>query len=100
MIEGMKLKYSGYDVEMYLFFLFLVEKIVVCLLMKECLGEEVKFNYCMLNMYEDGNIYIGKYSDNVENKVIVIVLLGVERIWIMEEKIKRKKDVNGNKEKV
>jgi alkylated DNA repair dioxygenase AlkB len=99
-IEGMKLKYSGHDVEMHSPFPPLVEKIAARLSTKECLGEEVKFNHCMLNMYEDGNIYIGKHSDNVENKVIVTVSLGAERTWIMEEKVKRKKDANGNKEKV
>ncbi|PWN34892.1 uncharacterized protein FA14DRAFT_160305 [Meira miltonrushii] len=98
--EGMKLKYSGHDVEMHSPFPPLVEKIAARLATDECLGKEVKFNHCMLNMYEDGSINIGKHSDNLENKVIVTVSLGAERTWIMEEKIKRKKDAMGNKEKV
>lgn len=98
-MEGMKLKYSGHDVEMHSPFPPLLEQIAARLATKDCLGEEVKFNHCMLNMYEDGNIYIGKHSDNVENKVIVTVSLGAERTWIMEEKKKRKKNSIGNQEK-
>ncbi|KAF8885902.1 hypothetical protein CPB84DRAFT_1788075 [Gymnopilus junonius] len=30
----------------------------------------VKFNHVMLNLYEDGTVYIGNHRDNIENKVI------------------------------
>ncbi len=43
----------------------------------------------MLNRYDDGSIYIGKHSDNIENKVIVTVSLGADRSWIMERKAPR-----------
>ncbi len=35
--------------------------------------------------------YIGRHSDNIENKVIVTVSLGADRSWIMERKSPRKK---------
>lgn len=28
----------------------------------------VKFNHVMLNLYEDGQIYIGNHRDNLENR--------------------------------
>jgi hypothetical protein len=33
---------------------------------EEMLG--VKFNHVMLNLYEDGTVYIGNHRDNIENK--------------------------------
>ncbi|KAF8955699.1 hypothetical protein BDZ97DRAFT_1856324 [Flammula alnicola] len=43
----------------------------------------VKFNHVMLNLYEDGKVYIGNHRDNIENKVIASVSLGASRTFIM-----------------
>lgn len=48
----------------------------------------------MLNRYDDGSIYIGRHSDNIENKVIVTVSLGADRSWIMERKSPRGQKVD------
>ncbi|PWN89040.1 hypothetical protein FA10DRAFT_286935 [Acaromyces ingoldii] len=79
---GLKLKYSGHDVDMHAPFPPLLDEIAKKL--RRDLG--VGFNHAMLNRYESGDVHIGKHSDNVENKVIVTVSLGAPRSWIMEEK--------------
>uniref|UniRef100_A0A8H7XMU3 Fe2OG dioxygenase domain-containing protein n=1 Tax=Psilocybe cubensis TaxID=181762 RepID=A0A8H7XMU3_PSICU len=43
----------------------------------------VKFNHVMLNLYEDGKVYIGNHRDNLENKVIASVSVGAPRTFIM-----------------
>ncbi|PPR00128.1 hypothetical protein CVT26_008908 [Gymnopilus dilepis] len=43
----------------------------------------VKFNHVMLNLYEDGTVYIGNHRDNLENKVIASLSLGAPRTFIM-----------------
>ncbi|KAF9547254.1 hypothetical protein CPC08DRAFT_699821 [Agrocybe pediades] len=43
----------------------------------------VTFNHVMLNLYENGKIYIGNHRDNLENKVIASVSLGAPRTFIM-----------------
>jgi alkylated DNA repair dioxygenase AlkB len=83
---GLELKYSGHQVEMHAPFPPLLETIAARLSTDDCLGAQVKFNHAMLNSYEDGQVYIGRHSDNLENKVIVTVSLGAPRSWIMEEK--------------
>ncbi|SPO20715.1 uncharacterized protein UTRI_00191 [Ustilago trichophora] len=91
---GLHLKYSGHPVELHSPFPPLLDHIASLLSTDECLGSEVRFNHCMLNRYDDGSVYIGKHSDNLENKVIVTVSLGADRSWIMERKQPR-----GNKAK-
>lgn len=86
---GLHLKYSGHPVELHAPFPPLLDHIASLLSTDECLGSEVRFNHCMLNRYDDGSIYIGKHSDNIENKVIVTVSLGADRSWIMERKAPR-----------
>ncbi|SYW76685.1 uncharacterized protein UBRO2_01522 [Ustilago bromivora] len=83
---GLHLKYSGHPVELHAPFPPLLDHIASLLSTDECLGSEVRFNHCMLNRYDDGSIYIGRHSDNIENKVIVTVSLGADRSWIMERK--------------
>lgn len=88
---GLHLKYSGHPVELHAPFPPLLNHIASLLSSADCLGEEVRFNHCMLNRYDDGSIYIGRHSDNIENKVIVTVSLGADRSWIMERKSPRRK---------
>ncbi|SPO19799.1 uncharacterized protein UTRI_00191_B [Ustilago trichophora] len=76
---GLHLKYSGHPVELHSPFPPLLDHIASLLSADECLGSEVRFNHCMLNRYDDGSIYIGKHSDNLENKVIVTASLGANR---------------------
>ncbi|CEH11934.1 phospholipase a2 [Ceraceosorus bombacis] len=83
---GLPLKYSGHEVEMHCPFPPLLDEIAKRLCTKEILGEEVQFNHAMLNRYDDGSVYIGKHSDNLENQVIVTVSLGAERTFTFEEK--------------
>ncbi|PWN38800.1 hypothetical protein IE81DRAFT_327132 [Ceraceosorus guamensis] len=83
---GLPLKYSGHEVEMHCPFPPLLDEIAKRLCTKEMLGEEVRFNHAMLNRYDDGSVYIGKHSDNLENQVIVTVSLGAERTFTFEEK--------------
>ncbi|KAJ9476979.1 Fe2OG dioxygenase domain-containing protein [Pseudozyma hubeiensis] len=88
---GLHLKYSGHPVELHSPFPPLLNHIASLLSSDDCLGEGVKFNHCMLNRYDDGSVYIGKHSDNIENKVIVTVSLGADRSWIMQRKTPRNK---------
>lgn len=32
----------------------------------------VKFNHVMLNLYEDGSVYIGNHRDSPENKCVIL----------------------------
>ncbi|PWN53067.1 hypothetical protein IE53DRAFT_310906 [Violaceomyces palustris] len=84
--DGLQLKYSGHPVIMHHPFPPLLQEISEILSSDDCLGSEVRFNHVMLNRYQDGSIYIGKHSDNLENKVIVTLSLGAPRSWIMERK--------------
>ncbi|KWU42741.1 2OG-Fe(II) oxygenase [Rhodotorula sp. JG-1b] len=43
----------------------------------------VKFNHVMLNLYENGQIYIGNHRDNRENRVIASLSLGAPRTFIL-----------------
>ncbi|KAN0066404.1 hypothetical protein ACQY0O_000498 [Thecaphora frezii] len=88
---GLDLKYSGHPVEMHSPFPPLLNHIASLLCRDDCLGPEVRFNHCMLNRYDDGSVYIGRHSDNCENKVIVTVSLGADRSWIMERKSPRRR---------
>jgi hypothetical protein len=63
---GLELKYSGHQVEMHAPFPPVLERIASILSTDECLGSDVKFNHAMLNCYENGQVYIGKHSDNCE----------------------------------
>ncbi|KAJ3511755.1 hypothetical protein NLJ89_g3907 [Agrocybe chaxingu] len=51
----------------------------------------VKFNHVMLNLYEDGTVYIGNHRDSPENKVIASVSLGAPRTFIMTQDPKAQK---------
>ncbi|KAF9455388.1 hypothetical protein BDZ94DRAFT_1230930 [Collybia nuda] len=73
------LKYSGQLVNMYYEYPPLLRHIQNEVEKK--LG--VKFNHVMLNLYEDGQIYIGNHRDNIENRVIASVSLGAPRTFIM-----------------
>ncbi|BGP20897.1 hypothetical protein JCM10213_003395 [Rhodosporidiobolus nylandii] len=44
---------------------------------------EVQFNHCMLNLYEDGKVYIGNHRDNKENRVIASLSLGATRTFTL-----------------
>lgn len=94
---GLALKYSGHQVTMHSPFPPLLERIAARLATEDCLGVGVKFNHAMLNRYDDGSVYIGKHSDNAENKVIVTVSLGAERAWVMEEKGRGLGDKKGHR---
>ncbi|WVQ99252.1 hypothetical protein IAU59_006384 [Kwoniella sp. CBS 9459] len=50
----------------------------------------VKFNHVMLNRYDDGSVYIGKHSDNLNNLVIASVSVGAERTFIMSPRMPSK----------
>ncbi|CAO1635302.1 unnamed protein product [Parajaminaea phylloscopi] len=82
-VEDLKLRYSGQEVTMEPWppVLLQMERDV-----RQHIGQEVRFNHAMLNLYEDGSVYIGKHSDNLENRVIVTVSLGAQRSWIMTRK--------------
>ncbi|PWZ02878.1 hypothetical protein BCV70DRAFT_229290 [Testicularia cyperi] len=95
---GLSLQYSGHPVEMHAPFPPLLNHIASMLSTDECLGSDVRFNHCMLNRYDDGSIYIGRHSDNIENQVIVTVSLGANRSWIMERKYSRKQRQEGTDE--
>ncbi|SNX81467.1 uncharacterized protein MEPE_00172 [Melanopsichium pennsylvanicum] len=83
---GLTLKYSGHPVQLHSPFPPLLNHIASLLCTDGCLGSQVRFNHCMLNKYENGSIFIGKHSDNIENKVIVTISLGADRSWIMQRK--------------
>ncbi|WWC89518.1 uncharacterized protein L201_004442 [Kwoniella dendrophila CBS 6074] len=58
----------------------------------------VKFNHCMLNRYDDGSVYIGKHSDNLNNLVIASVSLGAKRKFIMSPRLPGKSGKNAGRE--
>ncbi|RXK38521.1 hypothetical protein M231_04153 [Tremella mesenterica] len=77
------LSYSGTNITMHHPFPPILET------MRQRLEQElgVKFNHCMLNRYDSGDVYIGKHSDNLNNLVIASISLGVERTFIMTPRI-------------
>lgn len=75
----LSLKYSGQVVDMKYAYPPLLRRIQDDV--EEKLG--VKFNHVMLNLYEDGSVYIGNHRDNLENRVIASVSLGAPRTFIM-----------------
>ncbi|KAK8864240.1 hypothetical protein IAR55_001486 [Kwoniella newhampshirensis] len=80
------LSYSGSAITMHHPFPPVLERIRIRL--EEEL--EVKFNHVMLNRYDDGGVYIGKHSDNLNNLVIASVSLGAERTFIMSPRLPSK----------
>ncbi|QRV72286.1 2OG-Fe(II) oxygenase family protein [Ceratobasidium sp. AG-Ba] len=80
---SLTVKYSGHPVELHTTYPPTLRRIQD--MVESELG--VTFNHVMLNRYEDGNVYIGKHSDNKENKVIASVSLGAVRTFIMTPKI-------------
>ncbi|KAF9526333.1 hypothetical protein CPB83DRAFT_857932 [Crepidotus variabilis] len=83
------LKYSGQTVDMKYEYPLLLRTIQDEV--EEYLG--VKFNHVMLNLYEDGTVYIGNHRDNPENKVIASLSLGAERTFVMTHDSKTKKTI-------
>ncbi|KAG6914998.1 hypothetical protein DXG01_014012 [Tephrocybe rancida] len=77
--KSLTLKYSGQEVDMKYEYPPLLRQIQDEVEKK--LG--VKFNHVMLNLYEDGHVYIGNHRDNLENRVIASVSLGTPRTFIM-----------------
>nr|XP_019046099.1 hypothetical protein I302_04839 [Kwoniella bestiolae CBS 10118]OCF25029.1 hypothetical protein I302_04839 [Kwoniella bestiolae CBS 10118] len=80
------LSYSGSEITMHYPFPPILETI------RKQLEEElgVRFNHCMLNRYDDGSVYIGKHSDNLNNLVIASISLGAERRFIMSPRLPSK----------
>ncbi|KAG6810266.1 hypothetical protein H0H92_012643 [Tricholoma furcatifolium] len=77
--ENLKLKYSGQQTVMNYTYPPLLRQI-----QDEVEGKlGVKFNHVLLNLYENGSIYIGKHRDNVEERVIAAVSLGAPRTFVM-----------------
>ncbi|WWC70391.1 uncharacterized protein I206_104341 [Kwoniella pini CBS 10737] len=84
------LSYSGSTINMNYPFPPILDKI------RERLERDlsVRFNHCMLNRYDDGSVYIGKHSDNLNNLVIASVSLGAERKFIMSPRVPGKSGKN------
>lgn len=61
---NLTLKYSGQIVDMKYEYPALLRDIQEQV--EKRLG--VNFNHVMLNLYEDGSVYIGNHRDNIENK--------------------------------
>ena len=59
-------KYSGQTVDMKYQYPTVLRQIQDQV--EEMLG--VKFNHVMLNLYEDGTVYIGNHRDNIDNKQV------------------------------
>ncbi|TFK61710.1 hypothetical protein BDN72DRAFT_828091 [Pluteus cervinus] len=74
-----KLKYSGQLVDMHYEYPPLLRDIQG--MVEKRLG--VTFNHVMLNLYEDGSVYIGNHRDNMENRVIASLSLGTPRTFVM-----------------
>lgn len=72
-LPGLELKYSGHQVDMHAPFPPLLEQIASKLSTDTCLGSDVKFNHAMLNSYENGQVYIGKHSDNCECYLVLAI---------------------------
>ncbi|GAA6001998.1 alpha-ketoglutarate-dependent dioxygenase AlkB family protein [Rhodotorula paludigena] len=77
--RDLEVKYSGHPVHMHYEYPPLLRTIQDLVEMK--LG--VTFNHCMLNLYEDGNVYIGHHRDNRENRVIASLSLGAPRTLVL-----------------
>src|ERR1700738_4381184 len=75
-------KYSGTIVEMHTDYPPVLTSIQT--LVEQKLG--VEFNHVMLNRYDSGDVYIGLHADNLENRIIATVSLGVERTFIMRHR--------------
>jgi alkylated DNA repair dioxygenase AlkB len=79
---GLIVKYSGALVQLHTEYpkvLSSIQRVV-----EQKLG--VQFNHVMLNRYDTGDVYIGLHRDNLENRVIATVSLGVERTFIMRHR--------------
>ncbi|SCV67206.1 BQ2448_5852 [Microbotryum intermedium] len=76
---ALTVKYSGATVDMQYDYPPILSKIQK--MVEQELG--ASFNHCMLNLYEDGKVYIGNHRDNKENRVIASVSLGAKRTFIM-----------------
>ncbi|KIM37334.1 hypothetical protein M413DRAFT_448620 [Hebeloma cylindrosporum] len=87
---NLTLKYSGQTVDMRYQYPTVLRQIQDEV--EEMLG--VKFNHVMLNLYEDGTVYIGNHRDNLENKVIASLSLGAPRTFIMTRDLRKKGDKN------
>ncbi|KAG8982158.1 hypothetical protein FRC05_000300 [Tulasnella sp. 425] len=97
---SLTMKYSGQTVDMHYPYPPILQEIQKAV--EDELG--VSFNHVMLNRYDDGSVYIGKHSDNLENKaskfetdtpVIASLSLGAERTFIMSPR----KGFNAEKKK-
>ncbi|CAD6583037.1 MAG: hypothetical protein TREMPRED_003460 [Tremellales sp. Tagirdzhanova-0007] len=77
------LSYSGSNIAMHHPFPPIIDKMRAKL--ENDLG--VKFNHVMLNRYDDGSVYIGRHSDNLNNLVIASISLGAERTFIMSPRV-------------
>ena len=64
---SMTLKYSGQTVDMHYPYPPLIASMQS--MVEKALGGDVRFNHVMLNLYERGDVYIGKHSDHLDNKV-------------------------------
>ncbi|ORX36822.1 hypothetical protein BD324DRAFT_651303 [Kockovaella imperatae] len=80
---GATLNYSGTSITMNHPFPPVLES------MRERLEQHlgVKFNHVMLNRYDDGSVYIGRHSDNLNNLVIASISLGAKRTFIMSPRL-------------
>ncbi|GAA5828487.1 hypothetical protein JCM11251_000816 [Rhodosporidiobolus azoricus] len=76
---SLEVKYSGHPVKMNYQYPPLLRKIQD--MVEKKLG--TSFNHCMLNLYEDGSVYIGNHRDNKENRVIASLSLGAVRTFIL-----------------
>nr|XP_031857833.1 uncharacterized protein CI109_006776 [Kwoniella shandongensis]KAA5524905.1 hypothetical protein CI109_006776 [Kwoniella shandongensis] len=88
-----ELSYSGSSITMHYPFPPILENIRLRLEVE--LG--VRFNHVMLNRYDDGSVYIGRHSDNLNNLVIASVSLGAERTFIMSPRLPSKARKSGTK---
>jgi len=57
---------------------------------------ERNFNMLLINWYRNGDDYIGMHSDNekqlVKNSPVITISLGQERIFVIENKLSKKKE--------
>jgi alkylated DNA repair dioxygenase AlkB len=79
---NLTVKYSGALVDLHLDYPPVISSIQN--LVERKLG--VEFNHVMLNRYDSGDVYIGIHADNLENRVIATVSLGVERTFVMRHR--------------
>ena len=78
------IKYSGTEVPLHVSQPPVLEEIQKHL--ERYLGGSTNFNHCMLNRYDDGSVYIGSHSDNLENLCIASISIGAERDFILSHK--------------